>query len=346
MPAAAAAVATWIAAHAGAVFTMAALAAVSLVSADRMKMSSREDPGRPGQLVNTCDNRIPLPLVYGRTRLGINRVYACVTGEDNKYLHLVGNICEGPVKGIYGSVPRNHIDNGDFAQWSNGTSAAPDGWRLSGHTGGAIAREETIKKIGAYSAKLTSTTVAGQYNYLWRDVHDSFGIAYWRGRTITVGAWLWCDTASALRICVSDGVWSGGTYHPGDGQWHWVTVTHTIKADASIVRPYALIHSGSGVARVGYVDCITLVEGSYCPAFDPDGQRVNALIYKNGVLVTYGTIDYQGAQGISSSSASDLIYMNGTTDYLELFAYSSHSSTLYLNVGQPYQNYISIVGPF
>ena len=101
MPAAAAAVATWIAAHAGAVFTMAALAAVSLVSADRMKMSPREDPGRPGQLVNTCDNRIPLPLVYGRTRLGINRVYACVTGEDNKYLHLVGNICEGPVKGIY-----------------------------------------------------------------------------------------------------------------------------------------------------------------------------------------------------------------------------------------------------
>ena len=101
MPAAAAAVAAWVAANAGAVFTMAALAAVSLVSADRMKMSSREDPGRPGQLVNTCDNRIPLPLVYGRTRLGINRVYACVTGEDNKYLHLVGNICEGPVKGIY-----------------------------------------------------------------------------------------------------------------------------------------------------------------------------------------------------------------------------------------------------
>ena len=101
MPAAAAAVATWIAAHAGAVFTMAALAAVSLVSADRMKMSPREDPGRPGQLVNTCDNRIPLPLIYGRTRVGINRVYACTTGEDNKYLHLVGNICEGPVKGIY-----------------------------------------------------------------------------------------------------------------------------------------------------------------------------------------------------------------------------------------------------
>ena len=166
---------------------------------------------------------------------------------------------------------RNHIDNGDFAQWSNGTSAAPDGWKLSGHTGGAIAREGTIKKIGAYSAKLTSTTVAGQYNYLWRDVHDSFGIAYWRGRTITVGAWLWCDTAGAFSIRVQDGVGSDSTYHPGDGQWHWVTVTYTINASASIVRPYAFIQSGDGVARVGYVDGMILVEGSYCPAFDPRG---------------------------------------------------------------------------
>jgi len=153
------------------------------------------------------------------------------------------------------------IYNGDFEQWSNGTSAAPDGWALSGYgAGGAVAREGTIKKIGAYSAKLTSTTVAGEYKFLYQDVHDSFGIAYWRGRTITVGAWLWCDTANALRICVHDGVWSTGTYHPGDGQWHWVTATYTIKADASRVSPYALIWSGDGVARVGYVDGMTLVE--------------------------------------------------------------------------------------
>ena len=78
----------------------------------------------------------------------------------------------------------------------------------------------------------------------------------------------------------------------------------------------------------------------------PDGRRVNALIYKNGALATYGTIDYQGAEGLSSSSASDLIYMNGTTDYLELYATNNHSSALALYVGGSRQNYISIVGPF
>ena len=78
----------------------------------------------------------------------------------------------------------------------------------------------------------------------------------------------------------------------------------------------------------------------------PDGKRVNATIYKNSVLVSYGTIDNQGAPGWSSSIASDLIYMNGTTDYLELYAFNSHSSELALYVGKSHRNYISIVGPF
>jgi len=78
----------------------------------------------------------------------------------------------------------------------------------------------------------------------------------------------------------------------------------------------------------------------------PDGEWVSANIYKNGELVTYGTIDNQGAAGYSSSSASDLIYMNGTTDYLELYATNNHSSALNLYTGYSIQNYISIVGPF
>ncbi len=78
----------------------------------------------------------------------------------------------------------------------------------------------------------------------------------------------------------------------------------------------------------------------------PDGRLVNAMIYKNGAWASYGTIDHQGGAGRSSSSVSDLIYMNGTTDYLELFAHNSHSSALALYMGGSIQNYISILGPF
>ena len=78
----------------------------------------------------------------------------------------------------------------------------------------------------------------------------------------------------------------------------------------------------------------------------PDGQLVIAVIVKNGAHVTHGTIGIQGADGLSSSTASDLIYMNGTTDYLEMYVYNSHSSALTLYAGYSRHNYISILGPF
>ena len=89
-----------------------------------------------------------------------------------------------------------------------------------------------------------------------------------------------------------------------------------------------------------------VVMGSVGASDVPDGRLVNAMIYKNGVWASYGTIDNQGSAGRSSSIASDLIYMNGTTDYLELFAHNSHSSALALYMGGSIQNYISILGPF
>ena len=89
-----------------------------------------------------------------------------------------------------------------------------------------------------------------------------------------------------------------------------------------------------------------VVMGSVGASDVPDGRLVNAMIHKNGVWASYGTIDHQGGAGRSSSSVSDLIYMNGTTDYLELFAHNSHSSALALYMGGSIQNYISIVGPF
>ena len=79
----------------------------------------------------------------------------------------------------------------------------------------------------------------------------------------------------------------------------------------------------------------------------PYGKWVSAAIVKNNTtIVSYGTRVYQGSDGRSVSIAQDLVYMNGTTDYLELYAYNSHTSALALHVGYSYYNYISILGPF
>ena len=79
----------------------------------------------------------------------------------------------------------------------------------------------------------------------------------------------------------------------------------------------------------------------------PDGELVAASIRRNGIVVSGGScVSNGGAQGAGGSVVSGLIYMNGETDYLELSVYNTHSSALALDVGQPNQNYISIVGPF
>jgi len=53
-----------------------------------------------GQLINTTDSQVALPLIYGRQRVGINRVYIGTSGADNRYLHIVGTLCEGPIEGV------------------------------------------------------------------------------------------------------------------------------------------------------------------------------------------------------------------------------------------------------
>lgn len=76
-------------------FAMSAIAGLFAASPQEQKAASSR-----GQLINSCDTQMPLPVVYGRQRIGINRVYSGVSGYDNKYLHIVGTLCEGEIEGI------------------------------------------------------------------------------------------------------------------------------------------------------------------------------------------------------------------------------------------------------
>jgi len=78
----------------------------------------------------------------------------------------------------------------------------------------------------------------------------------------------------------------------------------------------------------------------------PYGEHFFCSIFKNGERVSAGAYFRSGSSGQGISNVSDLVYMNGTTDYLELYIWNSYSSALPLAVGRSFQNYISIVGPF
>jgi hypothetical protein len=167
---------------------------------------------------------------------------------------------------IDGSVnPTNLLSNGDFESWSAGASAAPDGWTLAG-AGASVAREASIIKVGTYSAKLTRS---GASTYLYvLSVSSSKGIAYWRGRKMTVGCWVYATVASRACVEISDATGpTNSSYHTGDSTWQWLTVTRTIDAaDAGPIQVLLRIDAGDASA---YFDGAMCVEGSSAFAFSP-----------------------------------------------------------------------------
>ena len=77
------------------------MALSSVVGEDQPDIDTRlGEEGARGHLVNTSDTQAVLPRIYGRTRVGINRIYAGTSGTDNKYIHIVGTVGEGEVNGI------------------------------------------------------------------------------------------------------------------------------------------------------------------------------------------------------------------------------------------------------
>jgi hypothetical protein len=158
--------------------------------------------------------------------------------------------------------PTNLLANGDFEAWSAGTSAAPDGWA---NADGTIAREATTIKLGTYSAKGTTTASAFA---LVQEVSTSKGIAYWKGRTVTFGCWVYATVASRARLRLytkADSI-SYSSYHTGNSTWQFLTVTATVSATATNVQCGCFIDTGDTSAYFAGAMC---VEGSSAFAFSP-----------------------------------------------------------------------------
>jgi len=150
----------------------------------------------------------------------------------------------------------NLLVNGDFEYWYGGTSVAPDGWNLAG-SGVTIARESTIVKLGTYSAKLTRT-VDDCSLYIYQ-IQTEKGLAYWKGRTFTLGCWVYATVANRARISISGDSETTSAYHSGNSTWEWLTVTATI--GNSTTNVYAVLKILNGNTSV-YFDGAILVEGT------------------------------------------------------------------------------------
>lgn len=166
----------------------------------------------------------------------------------------------------------NFVDKSDFEDWTNGVSAAPDGWTLNG-AGATIAKDTTNFKVTAAAAALTR---AGTDCYLSQrlDLLAMSGPAtLWGSRKVTLGCWVRATVAARARIAVNDGTtttFSG--YHTGDSTFQLLVVTATLQAVPTAVEVRLYVDTGNTTAQF---DGAILVLGANIQDYVP-GLRIAA----------------------------------------------------------------------
>jgi len=88
---------------------------------------------------------------------------------------------------------------------------------------------------------------------------------YFRGRQVTVGAWVYATVANQTYLQLNDGVtWVTSPRHSGIAGWEWLTVTLLVGAAAAqLIAEFDIITGNTA----SYIDGAILVEGNSCPAF-------------------------------------------------------------------------------
>jgi hypothetical protein len=128
---------------------------------------------------------------------------------------------------------------------------------------------------------------------LQQQIYHEKGLNYWKGRTITFGCWVWCDTASSARLSYYDGVVQAfSSYHTGGSGWEWLSFTFTVHTSATELRVllYNVVNTSTA-----WFDGAIAVEGATAFAFS---KRPNDLDIFD---VTTSTPSYVGQQVYDSN---------------------------------------------
>lgn len=212
----------------------------------------------------------------------------------------------------------NLLGNPGFEIWQRGTtfntivdaafSADRWQWTKGGTSAANITQETTtVDSNGHYSCKVVYTHNTA--SNLSQKMEDYYGL---RGLTVTFTMRVYCNTASAVRLQVSDGVGStSGSYHTGNSTWQTLTVTHTINAAAGNNVFVVVSFAASCTA---YLDNSTLVVGSvsmdYVPLHPADDlARCQRYYWVQNYVSSFGFGSFVGLYaGAGSQGIGPTIY--------------------------------------
>lgn len=198
--------------------------------------------------------------------------------------------------------PTRHSTNlldpyGGVESWSGGVAVAPDGWTTAG-AGAGVAQQAVIIRHGNFSARLTRAAADCS---IWHTIDE---VIYYRGRTVTLGCWVYATVANRARIQINDGVDTNeSSYHSGVAGWEFLTVTHTCNAAAIGITAHLRVDN---VATLAYFDAAILVEGTICPTYMPAVKPIYLI-----TSITDGNWDGDGKSDADSGVLDLSTFGNG-----------------------------------
>src|SRR6185295_19598021 len=128
----------------------------------------------------------------------------------------------------FGKEAKNLVTSiGGFEQWPNGDTAPPDGWRIvEGETETQIGRATGKDEIhgGKSALRIMAESHVVSVTSGGTTISDESNTVL-RGRPMTAGVWAKASEPAAAFINIRDGVTQSNVVdHPGDGEWHFITV--------------------------------------------------------------------------------------------------------------------------
>lgn len=250
-------------------------------------------------LENTCDSTAPLPVVYGKARIGVRLADIRTSGDDNKYLNLVCCLCHGSSDGGGIQAIDEIYFNDELAVDASGVIQSPYTDRL------------TVSKYLGTDTQTADGTLTGAFGtgdpVPWPATSDGIGIAYLRLR-------LEYDTAVYTGIPQITAVVRGcRVLDPRTATWGYSTnpalciYDYLTSTRYGLGAPTSELDTASFNAMADYYDETISVPNAYPTA----GTQNIARFSCDGVLETGAPLE-SNLSMLLSSCRGNVLYQEGT----------------------------------